>query len=95
MVVGVGRLVFRLHDCHSLKAKRSIVKTIIQRLKNRFNISVAETGLNDTLSLAEIGLSMTGNDRRAVNSALDTVFNAADRLGLAEIIEQDMEIVSF
>ena len=42
MVVGVGLITFRLHECHSLKEKRRIVKTVIAQLRNHFNASVAE-----------------------------------------------------
>ena len=42
MVVGVGAITFRLHDCHSLKEKRRVVKTVIAQLRNHFNASVAE-----------------------------------------------------
>jgi len=95
MVVGTGRIIFRLYYCNSLKEKRKIVKSIIQRIKNKFNISIAETGHNDTLSLAEIGFSLTGNDRRKINSQIDKVFSMADSLNLAEIIDTRMEILSW
>lgn len=93
MVVGIGQIKFRLYDIHSLKAKRSVVKSIISRLQNRFNISVAETGLNDSHDWAQIGFALVGNDARMINSKVDKVFNAADRLGLAVIVDTYMEII--
>lgn len=93
MVVGIGQIKFRLYDVHSLKAKRSVVKSIISRLQNRFNISVAETGLNDSHDWAQIGFALVGNDARMINSKVDKVFNAADRLGLAVIVDTYMEII--
>jgi uncharacterized protein YlxP (DUF503 family) len=95
MVVGVGVITFRLHDCRSLKGKRKIVKSIIARLKNRFNASVAETGLNDQYQRIEIGYSMVGNDRRHINSKADKLINMAEALGLAEIIDTEVEIINF
>ena len=68
MVVGIGHIKFRLYDVHSLKAKRSIVKSVISKLQNRFNISVAETDLNDSHDWAQIGFAMVGNDARIINS---------------------------
>ncbi|MFO7558706.1 MAG: DUF503 domain-containing protein [Desulfobacterales bacterium] len=94
MVVGIGKIVFRLHDCRSLKSKRKIVKAITSRLRNSFNASVAEVGANDIHQRAEIGFALTGNDRMAINSKIDKMFNMADNLGLAEIIDTDMEIMS-
>lgn len=94
MVVGIGFIKFRLHDCRSLKGKRSIVKSIVARLRNQFNASVAEVGANDVYQQAEIGFSMVGNDRQVVNSKIDKIFNMAESLGLAEIVDTDMEIIS-
>ena len=93
MIVGVGIITFRLHDCHSLKGKRKIVKSIVTRLRNNFNASVAEVGSNDNHQRAEIGVSLVGNDPRLINSKLDKLFNLADELGLAEIIDTEMEII--
>ncbi len=93
MIVGVGIITFRLHECHSLKGKRKIVKSIVTRLRNNFNASVAEVGANDNHQRAEIGVSLVGNDPKLINSKLDKLFNLADELGLAEIIDTEMEII--
>ena len=94
MVIGFGIVTFRLHDCHSLKGKRTVVKSIISRLRNAFNISVAEVGSNDIHQRAEIGFALAGNDRKVINSKIDKVFNMLDALGLAEIIDTEMEIIN-
>lgn len=93
MVVGTGKIKFRLYDIHSLKAKRGIVKSIINRIKSKFNISIAETDLNNSHEWAEIGFAITGNDARLVNSKLDKVINMADDLGLAMIADTKIEII--
>lgn len=78
---------------NSLKGKRKIVKSIIQRIRNNFNISVAETDFNDSHDWLEIGFSITGNDSRVVNSKLDKVIDFADELGLAVIVDAQIEII--
>jgi hypothetical protein len=93
MVVGTGKIKFKLYGVGSLKEKRSIVKAIIHRIKNKFNISIAETDYNDSHLWAQIGFSMVGNDARLVNSKLDKVFNFADDMGLAQIADTQMEIL--
>ena len=94
MVVGSGIIIFRLHDCRSLKSKRKIVKSIISRLRNNFNVSVAEVGSNDIHQRAEIGFVLVGNNKAVINSKIDKIFNMADELGLAEIIDSKMEIIN-
>ena len=94
MVVGVGMIHFRIHDCRALKGKRKVVKSIVAQIRNHFNVSIAEVGANDVYQQAEIGFSLVGNDRQVVNSKIDKIFNMADSLGLAEMIDTDMEIIT-
>ena len=93
MVIGTGIITFRLHDCHSLKGKRKVVRSIVSRLRNNFNASVAEVGSNDVHQRAEIGFSLVGNNKAVINSKMDKMFNLAEDLGLAEIIDTEMEII--
>jgi len=94
MVVGYGIITFRIHDCRSLKEKRSVVKSIIMQLRNHFNTSVAEVGGLDLYQRAEIGFAVVGNDRQVINAKIDKLFNMAEALGLAEIIDTEMEMFS-
>jgi uncharacterized protein YlxP (DUF503 family) len=93
MVVGTGKIKFKLHGVSSLKEKRSIVKSIINRIKKKFNVSIAEIDYNDSHLWAQIGFSIIGNDSRLVNSKLDKVLNMADDLGLAQIVDTQIEII--
>jgi uncharacterized protein YlxP (DUF503 family) len=94
MVVGISIITLRLHESHSLKAKRSVIKSIIQKIRNNFNASVAEVGANDLHQRAEIGIAMAGSDRSVINSKLDKALNLVDDLGIAEIVETEIEIIS-
>jgi len=94
MVVGVGAITFRLHDCHSLKEKRRVVKTVIAQLRNNFNASVAEVADNDVHQQAVVGFALAGNDKAVINSKIDKMFNLAEELGLAEVIDTEMELIS-
>jgi hypothetical protein len=94
MVVGIGLITLRLAECHSLKEKRRVVKAMAQQLRNHFNASVAEVADNDIHQRAVIGFAMVGNDKAVINSKVDKAFNLADELGLAEIIDTEMELIS-
>ena len=94
MVVGVGSITFRIHQCRSLKEKRKVVKAIVARIRNHFNASVAEVADNDVYQRAVVGVSLVGSDRRLINAKLDKLFNFADELGLAEMIDTQLELIS-
>lgn len=93
MVVGIGIVTFRIHGCRSLKEKRRIVKSLVRQVQNNFNLSVAEVGAHDIYQKAEIGFSLVGTDQRVINSKSDKILNWWDNMGLAEIIDSDLEII--
>lgn len=93
MVVGYGVLTFRLHDCRSLKSKRGVIKSIISQIRNHFNASVAEVGANDIHQRAQIGFALAGADHQLINAKMDKVINFVEDLGLAEVIDSEMEII--
>jgi uncharacterized protein YlxP (DUF503 family) len=93
MVVGVGTITLRLHDCRSLKAKRKVVKSMLNQIHNRFNVSVAEVDANDVYQRAVLGVALVGNSGPVVNSKLDKIFNLAEALHMAEILDTEMEII--
>ena len=95
MTVGTLRMVLYLHDCHSLKEKRSVLKKILERTKARFNVSAAEVGDNDAHTRATLAFVTVANDQRLVNSALDKVINFVDHLFLAEIVDHEIELIHF
>lgn len=73
MHVGVQIFELRLPGCSSLKAKRSVVKSLRHRIRNRFNVSVAESGALDSPTRAELTVATLGADRGAVDRTLDRV----------------------
>jgi uncharacterized protein YlxP (DUF503 family) len=94
MVVGVVRLTLHIPENNSLKGKRRVIKQIVERTRNRFDIALAETGMSDSHRQAEIGLACVGNDRRVINSVLDRAINYIDSLGTAMITGQELEIIN-
>ncbi len=94
MVIGSLKLELMIPENCSLKEKRQIVKSIINRARNNFNISIREIGDNDLWQRAELGISVVGNDRIFVNSTLDKVINFIESMNLGYIINQEMEIIN-
>jgi len=91
--VAAGRVELHVHGSQSLKAKRGVVSSIKQRVRNKFNVSIAEVGGQDTWQVAVIGLaavSEEGQDaRRRVEAAIDFIAG----LHLAEVTDQEVEIL--
>ncbi len=94
MIVGILQLDIIIHDSNSLKAKRGTIRKILSRVKNTFEVSVAEVGYQDLWQRAEIGVAAVGNDRSVVNQRLDHVLNFVDSLGVAEIIDHRIELIN-
>ena len=92
MVVGTLKIIFHLTDNRSLKGKRKVVRSMIDKVKARFNVSIAEVGSNDKWQKIELGVCAVGNDRRHIDSSLNHVLGFLDSLYLAQIVDTDIEI---
>lgn len=85
----------RLPDNLSLKGKRQVVKSLTSRLKNRFNVSVAEVEDNDLWQLATIGVSFVSNDKRFTNEVLSKAAEfVVNGQGDYEMIDYEIEILA-
>jgi uncharacterized protein YlxP (DUF503 family) len=92
--VGVCQIKFRLPENSSLKGKRQVLRSITSRVRNRFNVSVAETDDNDLWQLATLGISCTGNDTRHINEVLSKVVNFITGSSFdIEILDYSIEIM--
>jgi uncharacterized protein YlxP (DUF503 family) len=92
MVVGSLKIEFRLTDNRSLKGKRKVVRSMVDKVKSRFNVSIAEVGSNDKWQKIELGVSAVGNDRRHIDSSLNHILSFLESLYLAEVVHTEMEI---
>lgn len=94
MVVGSGIIALRIPEARSLKEKRGVVKKVIKRTQNEFNISIAEVGEHDSWGSSRIGFSLVGNDRRLIAAKADHVLRFIEEMNVAEIVGSRMEIVN-
>ena len=67
MIIGICTCEIFIFNANSLKSKRSVVKSIIEKSKNRFNISIAEVGENDKWQKSIIAFSTISNDQKIVD----------------------------
>jgi uncharacterized protein YlxP (DUF503 family) len=81
MIVGVMTAQLHMQGITSLKEKRSIVKSLIGRLKAKFNISISEVDHQDNRTSAIIAMSMVSNDTRFIDRQFDTIINFMQKDG--------------
>ncbi|MHB0869363.1 MAG: DUF503 domain-containing protein [Chloroflexota bacterium] len=75
MIVGAARVVLHLPDAHSLKEKRHVVKSIVARVHNQFNVSAAEIEDQDLWQRTVLGIAVATNDSHHANEVLSSVVN--------------------
>jgi uncharacterized protein len=93
--VGICKVRLRLPDNLSLKGKRQVVKSLTARLKNKFDVSVAEVEDNDLWQLATIGICFVSNDKRFTNEVLShTVDFIVNNQGDYEFLDYEIEILA-
>ncbi len=95
MNVGVCKIRLRLPENLSLKGKRRVLKSIITRVENKFNVSVAEVDDQDLWQLATLGICCVSNDKRYTNEVLSKVvdFIVNSRFEV-EMLDYEIEIMS-
>ncbi len=93
MFIGACTLRIQLFETHSLKEKRQILRSIIERCKNRFNISVAEVGLFDSWQVSEIGFACVSSEKLHADKVIRNVIRFIDGDGRVEITSHDVEIL--
>ena len=88
MYVGVTKVRLRIRTSHSLKAKRRVLNSICTRIRNKYNVSIAEVGDNNVWQMAVVGITCVSNTRRQADLVMATV------VGYIEHSGEDIEVVS-
>ena len=94
MNVGVAKIGLRLPENMSLKGKRQVVKSITSRVRNKYDVAVAEVDDNDSWQLATIGICCISNNKRHSNQVLSRAVDFIVRGCFdAEILDYEIEII--
>jgi uncharacterized protein YlxP (DUF503 family) len=92
MIVGSLRVRLLIRESRSLKDKRQVVRSIKDRLRQAFNVSVAEVEAEDHRQLAVLGVAMVSNKARHVRTALDRIVEVLRQHPVAEVIDREMMV---
>ena len=94
MNVGVCKITLRIPENMSLKGKRQVLKSVISRVRNKFNVAVAEVDDNDDWQMVTVGICYISNNKRLSNQVLSRVVNfiEASRFEI-EILDYEIEMI--
>ena len=92
MIVGVLTVEFAVLEARSLKDKRSVLVSVKQRLRNRFNVSVAEVEFHDMPKRCRLALAMVSNEARALHSQLDLMVELVRRAPGLSLLDYQREL---
>ncbi len=93
MIVGVCTIKLRLHGVRSLKDKRSIVKGLVERLRQRLNVGAAEVGALDQWDAAVIGLSTVSLSEAVIRELFAAAERLAEQAPGAELLTMEIELL--
>ena len=93
MFVGICSFDLRLAENHSLKGKRQVVRKVKDRVRNKFNVSIAEVESLDSWTRCTLGVACVSRDKPQVERQLEKVVHFIEDLYLAEVENVHMEIL--
>ena len=94
MHVGSLRVRLLLRQSQSLKDKRQVVRSVIERLRNGFHVSVSEVEARDDHKVVVLGVAVAGEDSESVQRTLEQIQNALRSHPVAEFVAAESEVLS-
>ncbi len=92
MIVGTLRVRLLVRQSKSLKDKRQVIRSIKDRLRNAYNVSVAEVEAEDNRQLAVLGVAMVSNEVQHVKSCLEQILGQLRVHPVAELLDHEIEV---
>ncbi len=93
MVVGVLQMRLVIREATSLKDKRRVVKSLRERIRNKFNVSVSEVDALDRRQTAVLGVALVTNDGAFADKVMAKVVDLVRRTGGAELVDYETEVL--
>jgi len=93
VVVGVLKVELFIGEADSLKDKRRVLKSLLDRLKKRFNIAAAEVGNQDVWQRSTLGITCVSNDAAHIQKIMATVVRFIENQGNLQVIDYSTEVL--
>ena len=92
MIVAAARLTLIIPENDSLKGKRKVVKSLIEKARHKFDAAMAEVGDNDLWQKAQVGVALVGNDAQLLEARMRQIMKFIENQYVVEIIDSQMEL---
>jgi uncharacterized protein YlxP (DUF503 family) len=92
MIIVAAMITLIIPENDSLKGKRRVIKSLMERVRHKFEAAVAEVGDNDLWQKARIGVALVGNDSHLLEARLQQIMKFMENQHLAEIIDSQVEL---
>lgn len=92
MLIGICKINLYFSNSHSLKDKRNILKSIKTRIRNHYNVSVAEIDNHDLWKNAILGIVCVGNDKKYLNKMLNEIILFLEKQNESQLINYEISI---
>jgi uncharacterized protein len=92
VIVGVLQVELSIEGAHSLKEKRHVLKSLLDRVRREHGVAAAEVGDQDTWNRAVVGMAFVSNDARHAQSHLQKVLNRLEREREASVLDSQLEV---
>lgn len=93
MIVGLLTLDLHFPVADSLKSKRHVLKSLKDKIRNRFNVSVAEVDANDLWQRSVLGIAYVANETRIINKVFEEIKGFVLGMPFVELINSTMEML--
>lgn len=93
MVTGVLTVELFMGEASSLKEKRKILKSLLERIRNRFRVSAAEVGAWDSWQRSTIGIAFVSCESSHASRVLAAIVNFIERQGTVQILDYQTELM--
>jgi len=93
LLVGLCSFTLILHEGASLKEKRMVIKSLVQKIRSRYNVSIAEVGEMEKWRRAEIGFSCVSNNRKHLEQMIQEILRFVELDGRGEIVSIERDII--
>ena len=93
MIVGLLTLDLHIPEANSLKSKRMVIKSLTDRIKNKFNVSVAEVDANNLWQRSVIGIAYVANETLIINKVFEKIRTQVLSTHSVELIDSTMEML--